>query len=557
MPPISLRVLLEEPFGPYMDSDVLTEACKSVPKSVLCLDLLMLECRGKPIGLTQCELSQPEFDKERVTGNDAVRFRGTLRISQLRWLTAKAIKQLNNDIRNRDVSLHLNERSSRLPDKSPTLEDIYANASGFKIKIVIQGVKNMSAVYLMNKMVPNGLYMKSFFPLRNRDYEVRSMEAITYHHSRKYLARYRALHVLEELIKIDRSLASSGGDSPASPFERLTPEWFCALYKEHMAKSAPPRVRRKVYDSDDSDIEPDTGGRMKAGREHVLRHVPEAEIYSLLAAHAEWILDQEKQRMRKTLDIEVWTAWVRKARGARLAAQKEGVRWGKWDDVDRDDGSDGDAYDEVPPERLPQRRKTKPKSGLSSRRQGNLTAAGSHPQVPLGNEGVDVENLDASTLVHYDSDFSPPSTPPASPSSSEASLPSRSSTPYNPEIIALIPAALYHRPMLPSTDFTWICPIDDCYYEIQLLDLTDENCKGLVADDTRRLKTHKWHLREEWVQSCFYRMVSVHFEEHLTNLGITMIRENNMPKFVWMNPARHKPWPPSQRQSTVKQEEEN
>lgn len=133
-----------------------------------------------------------------------------------------------------------------------------------------------------------------------------------------------------------------------------------------------------------------------------------------------------------------------------------------------------------------------------------------------------VDNVDLSVLRSYDPDFSPPSTPDASDSESEHSLPSRPSTPPNPSIYALIHPAFFNPPRLPTDDFTWVCPVDDCHYRIAMLNLTEENCAKLDPDDAQRLKAGNWRFREIWVQGCFRWMVSCHFEDHLDKEGIVV-----------------------------------
>ena len=124
-----------------------------------------------------------------------------------------------------------------------------------------------------------------------------------------------------------------------------------------MAQHGAARRYRPVHDSDvDSDIEPDKRGRMRDGREHTLRHVSRAEVYSLFAAHAEWVVQEVAAvRMNKWLDVDLWKRWLVDIRRVRRLAARKGVKWGVSDgtEVSLDSVSE-----ELPPVTLP-----KPKKG--------------------------------------------------------------------------------------------------------------------------------------------------------------------------------------------------
>lgn len=172
----------------------------------------------------------------------------------------------------------------------------------------------------------------------------------------QYLSRYRTLRLLSDLIKVHAQTLSSTGDRTA-PREDRTAAWFADLYEEHMSRSYFPRTRRLIYDSDDSDIEPRSGGKLKPGHEHILRHIPRAEVLSLLAANAKWVLEEQSARQGNTrfLDIEVWNTWVQESRAARQDAARQGAKWGR--DLVAS-SSDDSSEDERPPRMM----RNKPKS---------------------------------------------------------------------------------------------------------------------------------------------------------------------------------------------------
>jgi hypothetical protein len=120
-------------------------------------------------------------------------------------------------------------------------------------------------------------------------------------------------------------------------------------------------------------------------------------------------------------------------------------------------------------------------------------------------------------MASYDSDFSEPSTPPASDSDSAPED-------IDPELVAQIPRCLYFDPVLPDAGFTWYCPVPpSCEYTIDMLALTDENLKPVRPHDALFLKSKKWSsLREPKVVELFYIMVSQHYHEHLEKQGIRL-----------------------------------
>lgn len=105
---------------------------------------------------------------------------------------------------------------------------------------------------------------------------------------------------------------------------------------------------------------------MKRGREHVLRHVSRAEVYSRIAEHAEWLIhEQSMDSMGKWIDVDVWTAWLRRVDRWRRAARESGRSFGVWDG----DGVDIEDYmsvDNLPLPPDPAKRKKKAAKVMAS-----------------------------------------------------------------------------------------------------------------------------------------------------------------------------------------------
>lgn len=103
--------------------------------------------------LTQTERHQPEYDQARVE-KYGVLYRGVLEIKKLTWLTEKACKRLQEDLRQRDVESRI--RSGGSTRSTLTLQALYntrpvfreTQGAGLKIKVLIQGEKSMTAGYL-------------------------------------------------------------------------------------------------------------------------------------------------------------------------------------------------------------------------------------------------------------------------------------------------------------------------------------------------------------------------------------------------------------------------
>ncbi|KZT65148.1 hypothetical protein DAEQUDRAFT_814482 [Daedalea quercina L-15889] len=509
-----LDELYDEPYGPYLETEALTEACKSVPTKVLGLTNFMLECGGSPIGLDQSEKWQPEYQDARVEKH-GVRFRGVLAIETLEWLQPLARKKIKEDIRHRHVTISHKE-NSRVPRESetPSLEYLYLNSRRkHRLKIVIQGVKNLPALYLRGYL-PNGLLITSELGPR----QVRRFQ---------YLGRYRTLAILERILHIDKDNRDARGEE--RPNKERTPQWFAMMYKKHIASAAMARKHRIVWTSSDSDIADGTEGQMKNGREHVLRHVPTAEVLSLLATHAEWILDEQRLRKKKFLDMDVWGEWVRTSRKGRIDAWKNSVSWGWFDDVDPNGPIESD--DEIiEPARQQAKKKAKAKA-----RQKQIQPATARFEQPLFYPEED-EDVDQGNI--YDPDFSPPSSPPASDWDSDDSLLSSTSAP-DPAIVSLIPIALYYPPMLPDSSFIWVCPVKHCGHELSLLELSDEDYSCLSARDVQAFRRGGWNLSEHWVQAAFMQLVSKHYDDHLARLGIVLQRHGRKATFVWKDLKHH------------------
>ncbi|KAI0361596.1 hypothetical protein OH77DRAFT_1390516 [Trametes cingulata] len=532
MPPgraLTLRELVEEPFGPYLEQEVLTSACKGTTrKNVTSLRRLILESNGVTTGLNETEACQPGHDIVRFS-EIPVHFRGVLEIQSLSWLTESAIESIERELRARDMRAR--GAHARANPSNISLRRLYEATPGFhggqlKVKVEIQGIKHLPAVYPTSEHVENGLLIISKATQVDRRYRVDSMHIHTFRLSHLYLARYRVMQVLKDLLALDANSNHFGFNR--TPLPKRTPAWFVDLYMKHMAYHGKMRRVRPVHDSDsDSDVAPGRGGRMLAGREHTLRHVARAEVFSHFAAHAEWIVDQVAKMRSKWIDVGVWKAWLVDVRRMRREAARAGVPWGVWEGVEV--SLDEDELEDLPLPPKPKRgKKTNQKRGptrplsRASRTSGTTSstrrstaspgASTSLYYTPAARTGY----VDDTRLRTYDPDFSPASTPPGSPSSSSSGFPSRPVSPLDPDLAALIPPEFTVPPQVTAT-LRWMCTMPNCGYQIDLLNLTDENLATdqITEDDKRRLRSKNWNVGEAWVREAFGYMVDVHWEWHL------------------------------------------
>jgi hypothetical protein len=121
----------------------------------------------------------------------------------------------------------------------------------------------------------------------------------------------------------------------------------------------------------------------------------------------------------------------------------------------------------------------------------------------------------------YDPEFSEPSTPPASDSDDTNDIPP------DPDIMSRIHPCFREPPILPGVDFKWKCPVEECAYVIDMLNLSDLNTRCLRNEDIRALREKRgWSsMQEDLPESAFYKMVSNHWEDHLTISGVKWVRK--------------------------------
>ena len=148
------------------------------------------------------------------------------------------------------------------------------------------------------------------------------MEIETYKLSRLYLARFRLLRDMEDILRHVRE--ESGVDVPP---EYRTPEWFVEKYLEFQVSTDFIREHRLIHNSeDDSDVESDAYGKLREGRVRKLRYVSHAEVRSLFAMHALWLIQDQRRTLhtsKRVINVEKWESWLQDVRKWQTQAARE------------------------------------------------------------------------------------------------------------------------------------------------------------------------------------------------------------------------------------------
>ena len=105
--------------------------------------------------------------------------------------------------------------------------------------------------------------------------------------------------------------------------------------------------------------------------------------------------------------------------------------------------------------------------------------------------------------------------------SEHESSPERSPSPplANPYVVARVPMTFRVVPRIPD-DFHWWCEIERCQYNIDLLNLTNENLIMLDGATAGKLRLQDWSLSDSWVRLAFKAMVEDHRAKHLESWGL-------------------------------------
>ncbi|KAF9241376.1 hypothetical protein BU15DRAFT_73499 [Melanogaster broomeanus] len=509
-----LNELLHKPLGPYRDRDVLDpEECQMKEGRELVLYSFVLEHDGQVIGLDESErpLEGPGQD------NRKFRFRGVLTVANPGWLSDFGLKAVETELNLRAVERSLREGQrkgaqltleelfkSKLLKKSNSAWADEGEEEETRLKILIQGEKNLPAVFMQNSNVSDGLLWSSRDHFRK--YQIATMDVDTYSHSENYFWRWRLLALMEKIVKkydyINR--------------ERRTPDWFATKYLADFASPPEDRHRRLIFDEADSDVDDD--GKTQIPRQPLRPH--RSEVLGLFAAHAEWLVTNGEVRRKKLFNFKSWDRFRKQAQKERREAARQGVAWGwpvgeersKPEDLSTSD-EDGESAEEE--DQLDELVKRNPVIGKSNRVVARAIELARKKKAPPG------QVIESSSSV----------------SSEEASS---DSDDRDEADLANIPWELQVPPRVPDADSRWWCPLQGCEYLVDLRNLTEENVQDVPGDLTLRIVQKQWRNADQDrdVLELFTRIVINHYSKHFEERGIKWVKRNGRERAVNVRPRR-------------------
>ncbi|TFK65997.1 hypothetical protein BDN72DRAFT_844913 [Pluteus cervinus] len=550
MPPatLNLNVLLSEPFGPYEDGLILSQEYP-LRGNPLDLHSFLLEIENQSTGFDETEFLLTPPPNSRVHQHPVYMF-GVLKIKSLGWLTECGQLWLERNLRERDQKIN-GVAQSRL-----TLRGIYGNrpGEGSHISVWLKCEKLFAANYMTATVDegPTNLQVTSKTKVNsghNRVYNVKSMEISCESLSRKFLMRYRLVALISYITS----------QSSTTSVEDRTPDWLIQKYLSTIVGTDLKHRIIHLDPKDDSDVDEDGQTR----RPRHIRHVSRAEVYSVFAEHAEWILAQQLAphgARHHKINLIAWINFCETVRDARKRGNLNlPLPWGggpqNYSSFEEKLAEFG-ANEEIWRNKIENARNSKSKPSTSK----------STPTSRLS------EELDFLPVVpppprpqisfQYDPDFSEESTPGETDSSESETESSR-------RLAAQIPRFCWHPPNLPIGCLTWYCPgsfpsahppsipVDPspassdptsastststqtspprqkpirptpyrCSYSINFLKISEENLQYVTPDQAEMLQKRRWNsVNDKDVQDAFVRMVSEHYKVHIQEAGVQIVQ---------------------------------
>ncbi|KAJ7940259.1 hypothetical protein B0H13DRAFT_1937271 [Mycena leptocephala] len=492
MAPPPIKELIKEPFGPYPDYAILNPSWIPTGTKLPQLRCLRLRQDGQFIGLDTCE----RYLEPPAKPSSPVSFFGVLIIEKLEWLSEAGKTFLKRDLNERDETW-LGKRMSQNSLKSHqprrlTLEGLYSQppAGGFRIKVWVLCEKETPAMFLTATDYPESLLLNS--KDKHRHYEILSMDRPTYFLSSNFLERYRLVALIKQIMDNTQY--------------NLTPNSAEVndLVSAYLLKHKGERLSHAVIFAKDGE----------APVNPLLRHVSRAEVRGIFAAHSGWLLAfylLKKQRANCPINIRAWCEFIFKVRAAKRA-RKSGTWSQTYEDDDIWASDDETSYKAIS--------QTLVKfGGTADSWEKKLTNAVTQRNIhPLRLFDDDVPTVRSSKRreLSYDSDFSAPSTPGCSDSEYESDSPS----PPTPHIIL----HMSKPPTLLPGRFMWDCPIRQCEYSIDFLNLEKAPDEGLSEAYIRKKQFD--NSNDEHIQKVLRRRVSTHYCKVHLDISGTKIYEN-------------------------------
>ncbi|KAI0094885.1 hypothetical protein BDY19DRAFT_988675 [Irpex rosettiformis] len=517
--------LVSKPFGPFLDSTILSPACKTTPQKPVELRNVLLEHDGEPTGLTLCEETQPEsyYHSGGANSQIPVRMRGLLAIKNLSWLSDEGRDLLTKALRRRDYNIRRKKHGSNTRESNLSLGNVF-NPNGklhhkkTYIKVIIQANKEGPAVYMNSEIAPGFLVLRTGD--RGRTYKILGMDSETYKRSHLFLSRYRVLHDLRTIV----NLPSSRGTS----MSEHSPEWFVSQYVEHLAYKENADEDHSIRSSASSSSSNDSDSEelyLPPNKRRRVRHISRAEVLSLLAMHVRWLIgEQKKQKFSKLFDPIEWGRFEAEAYKYRQNARLENLQWGTFrgevtafEENESSSSEDGMDIDGSASRRPPRRKKRPSIPALRRRRHHPSSEPVSTTELTFQNPLDDTETF----ANRYDSDFTTDGS--SSSDSDSDSLHSRSCSPtlgYTPSF----PSEILVPPTMPQNG-SWICPVNGCLYDINLRQLNREQEEILWPEEIEYISSATSNIKNPVAIECFTKLASKHYEDHLAACGVALVNK--------------------------------
>ncbi|KAJ3993959.1 hypothetical protein F5050DRAFT_1810060 [Lentinula boryana] len=517
---MTLLDLISEPFGPYPDASILSGDLPKLMRAPNKLELrnVYMKSKGRPTGLDGTEYVATPPRKI-----PSVQFFGILKIEDLRWLSPQGHEWLQNALRERDEARNSNIKESRL-----TLSSLYGTlpGTGSKFSVWIYCKKNHQASFLRKEGHFRGdlVFQTQFGTPRPRTvfWSIRSLDIGTASLSRNYLEHWRFFDCIRQLHLSD----------PSYPLQKRTPKHIMLALKQRFRADA--KHHRHDFDPVfDSDV--DEEGNTTLPRRP--RHLSSAEVYGVMASHAEWFLAQQlatSYTIHTYVNLKKWYEFclkVKQVKPEKRRLQHETQPWRKW--------MWGDPY--IPPLRK-KKLQAQQKQQHSQTGSIDLSRFGTVPggweariekrcinyEFPdvIDDEGYPgeeqaFEDDGAHGRPMYDSDMS----------SEDRSAPSGSDSDdsdVDVEWVRAIPRWLMYTPVMRPGQHKWCCPDRDCEYYADLLEM--KRSARFSAPEYEFLQSDSLMIGESQVQELLLSVIEEHYHEHLMRIGynVTSSMTRNM-----------------------------
>ncbi|GJE87192.1 hypothetical protein PsYK624_032750 [Phanerochaete sordida] len=577
--------LLEEPFGnpAYWFDDIFNDKCKSVGKNALILHNVMLSCGDEVTGLTYCDWTQPECERERVE-KEGVIVRGTLAFRHSGWLTTHGSDVLTKELRRRDnKDLARRAQGHDISSSNLTIHHVISGLRlPVKVRIQIKKPHKYPSQYLWGESsAPDGLCLW-INPQKGLYFHVMTMDSLTRRLSALCIERYWIAFEMLGLVKA----AEKQNLGSIAPKER-TPSWFAEQYARYKCPAA-------------------DKGEYEQAKKNMLKVFKE---------HADWLVhDQKRQLNHRLFDPKIWLNWFKRhdirSDSDELEPFEEDDDEGEEEEPMQVDGASSSDelmdYEDIPASRSRSRtqnsrdnspapvenagRSPQPPPGRSAshflgqkRRHDSSSAESSRGPSPQDEPAVDAmhpqdDDGESSGLEYVDNprDLAEPAyyrmsseddedefenyvfdealspdeeDPPDSDTSDDdpgvhpgvpVYEPSRQST--EPSVAAAVPYVLTKPPRIPLPGGQWYCPVSTCDHQLDMHNLPEDHPTvfAVSKEDRDRIRSGNWSWQDSRLVQCFYEIVSAHYVDHLKTIGIKLEGSRKDLVAKWVHPEEHK-----------------